>query len=173
MRRDSTLRATAKGLFRHADFVSCLSHLAFPKRVVTSREVRDARGFRIFDALQRQLRRHFDVTATCDAKEAIRLVVAGGPFAVVVSDLQMPGMDGVSLLYLIRQTAPETVRVLLTGNADVETAISAVNQGNIFRFLTKPCPPAALIRALEASVEQYRLCIAGREIREQAPRALR
>jgi len=50
---------------------------------------------------------------------------------------------------------------------------SSANQGNIFRFLTKPCPPAALIRALEASVEQYRLCIAGREIREQAPRALR
>ena len=55
----------------------------------------------------------------------------------------------------------------------VNAAISAINEGNIFRFLPKPCPPAAPIRALEASVEQYRLCIAGREIREQAPRALR
>jgi DNA-binding NtrC family response regulator len=125
----------------------------------------------VLDALQRQLRHHFDVTATCDAKEAIRLVVSGGPFAVVVSDLRMPGMDGVSLLYLIRQIAPETVRVMLTGNADMEAAISAVNQGNIFRFLTKPCLPAALIRALDASVERYRLSTTGRELREQTPRA--
>ena len=124
----------------------------------------------VLDALQRQLRRHYDVTATCDAKEAIRLVVCGGPFAVVVSDLRMPGMDGVSLLYLIRQSAPETVRILLTGNADVEAAISAVNQGNIFRFLTKPCPAATLFRALDASVEQYRLSTAGREPRERTPR---
>jgi DNA-binding NtrC family response regulator len=119
----------------------------------------------ILDGMQRQLRRDFDVTTTCDAKEAIRLVVAGGPYAVVVSDLRMPGMDGVSLLFLIRKISPETVRVLLTGNADVEAAISAVNQGNIFRFLTKPCPPAILIGALEASVEQYRLSNAGRERR--------
>jgi DNA-binding NtrC family response regulator len=127
----------------------------------------------ILDALQRQLRRDFDVTTTCDAKEAIRLVVSGGPFAVVVSDLRMPGMDGVSLLFLIRKISPETVRVLLTGNADVEAAISAVNQGNIFRFLTKPCPPATLIAALEASVEQYRLSNAGRELRGQTPRPSR
>jgi DNA-binding NtrC family response regulator len=125
----------------------------------------------VLDALQRQLQRHFDVTATCDAKEAIRLAVTSGPFAVVVSDLRMPGMDGISLLYLIRQTAPETVRVLLTGHADVEAAISAVNQGNIFRFLAKPCPPAALLRALEACVEQYRLLTGGRELREPAERA--
>ena len=73
---------------------------------------------------------------------------------MVVSDLRMPGMDGVTLLYLIRQTAPETVRVLLTGKADLEAATSAVNEGNIFRFLHKPCPPL-LLRALEAAVEQY------------------
>jgi DNA-binding NtrC family response regulator len=125
----------------------------------------------VLDALQRQLRSHFDVTAACDAKEAIRLMVSDGPFAVVVSDLRMPGMDGVSLLYLIRQIAPETVRVLLTGNADMEAAISAINQGNIFRFLTKPCLPAALIRALEASVEQYRSSTTGRDLREQRPHA--
>ena len=125
----------------------------------------------VLDALQRQLRGRFDVTATCDAKEAIRLVVSGGPFAVVVSDLRMPGMDGVSLLYLIRQIVPETVRVLLTGQADMESAISAVNQGNIFRFLTKPCLPAALMRALEASVEQYQSCTAGGELPEQTPGA--
>jgi DNA-binding NtrC family response regulator len=127
----------------------------------------------VIDALQRQLRTRFDVTTTCDAKEAIRLMVSDGPFAVVVSDLRMPGMDGISLLYLIRQIAPHTVRVMLTGNADMEAAILAVNQGNIFRFLTKPCLPAVLIRALEASVEQYRLSTTGREVPKQTPCARR
>jgi DNA-binding NtrC family response regulator len=123
----------------------------------------------LLEALKRQLRNRFDVTASSDAKEAIRLVVSGGNFAVVVSDLRMPTIDGVSLLYLIRQAAPETVRVLLTGKADVESAVSAVNQGNVFRFLIKPCPAYVLNRALEESVEQYRLRRRERELRDPEP----
>jgi DNA-binding NtrC family response regulator len=109
----------------------------------------------VLDAMRRQIFRLFDVTTTSDPKEAIRLVVSSGPFAAVVSDLQMPGMDGVSLLFLIRQAAPQTVRILLTGHADVESAISAINQGNVFRILTKPCSTATLIHVLQASVEGY------------------
>ena len=75
----------------------------------------------------------------------------------VVADLRMPGMDGVTLLYLVRQAAPNTVRVLLTGKADLEAATAAINEGNIFRLLNKPCPTGTLLRALEAAVEQYRL----------------
>jgi DNA-binding NtrC family response regulator len=86
----------------------------------------------------------------------MKLVMSRPPYAVVVCDLRMPGIDGVTLLYLIRQAAPDTVRVLLTGQADVESASSAVNQGNIFRFLIKPCSSGMLFRALEAAVEQYR-----------------
>ncbi len=111
----------------------------------------------VLDALQRQLRSRFDVTTATGGKEAIRLVMSQGPYAVVVSDLKMPEMDGVTLLYLIRQIAPDTVRVLLTGKADLEAAASAINVGNIFRFLNKPCPPAMLLRALDAAVEQYQL----------------
>ena len=111
----------------------------------------------LLDALRRQLRSRFDVTTATGGKEAIRLVTSQDPYAVVVSDLRMPEMDGVTLLYLIRQAAPDTVRVLLTGNADMEAATSAVNVGNIFRFLTKPCPTWMLLRALEAAVEQYPL----------------
>jgi DNA-binding NtrC family response regulator len=66
-------------------------------------------------------------------------------------------MDGVTLLYLIRQVAPATMRVLLTGKADLEAAVSAINVGKIFRFLNKPCPPAVLLRALDAAVEQYQI----------------
>ena len=116
----------------------------------------------MLEALRRQLREYFDVTVASEGKEALRLVVSERPFAVVVSDLRMPGMDGVSLLYCMWQAAPNTVRVLLTGSADVESAVAAVNQAKIFRLLTKPCPTHMLIRALEDSVEQYRRVIEAR-----------
>jgi response regulator RpfG family c-di-GMP phosphodiesterase len=121
----------------------------------------------VLDALQRLLRKQFEVTVASEGKEAMKLVLSKGSFAVVVSDLRMPGMDGVSLLYCMRQAAPDMVRVLLTGYADIEVAITAVNQGNIFRFLRKPCPPATLLRALEDSAEQHRLIMAERELLEQ------
>lgn len=120
----------------------------------------------VLDALRRQLHGNFDVVVTQDPKDAIRLAVSQGPFAVVVSDLRMPDMDGVSLLYLIRKAAPETVRVLLTGDGDLDTAISAINQGNIFRYLTKPCPRGALLRALEESVEQFQRATAQEDVRK-------
>ena len=115
----------------------------------------------IFNALKRQLRSRFDVTTATQGKEALRLVMSQDPYAVVVSDLRMPEMDGVTLLYLIRQVTPDTVRVLLTGKPDLEAATSAINEGNIFRFLNKPCPTGMLLRALEAAVEQYRLMTVG------------
>ena len=124
----------------------------------------------VLNALQRNLRTHFDVTSTPQPEDAAELVVSRGPYAVVVSDLRMPGLDGVSLLSYLRQVSPDTVRVLLTGNADVDAAIAAVNEGNIFRFLNKPCPTGVLIRALEACVEQHRLITAERVLLEQTLR---
>jgi len=64
-----------------------------------------------------------------------------GPFPVVVSDCRMPDIDGIQFLALVRKIAPDTVRMMLTGNHDLETAMEAINRGEIFRFLTKPCPP--------------------------------
>ncbi len=114
----------------------------------------------ILDALNRQLRSHFDVTTATGGKEAIALIMSQGPYAVVVSDLRMPKMDGVTLLYLMRQIAPDTIRILLTGKADLDAAALAVNMGNIVRFLTKPCPTKTLLRALEAAVKQYEMTTA-------------
>jgi DNA-binding NtrC family response regulator len=116
----------------------------------------------MLDALQRQLRQSFDVTVATEGKLALKLAVTERPFAVVVSDLRMPGMDGVSVLYCMWQAAPDTVRVLLTGSADIESVVAAVNQAKIFRLLTKPCPPHMLIRALQDSVEQHRRVMADR-----------
>ncbi|GIW55296.1 MAG: hypothetical protein KatS3mg082_1700 [Nitrospiraceae bacterium] len=101
-----------------------------------------------------------------------------GRFAVVVSDYRMPGMDGIAFLSTVRERVPDTVRVLLTGNADLQMAIEAINQGQIFRFLTKPCSTEALTRTLQDAIAQYRLITAERELRgkdleRQPPSSLR
>jgi response regulator RpfG family c-di-GMP phosphodiesterase len=83
----------------------------------------------------------------------------GAP-AVIVSDMRMPGMDGATLLKHVRQLYPETTRILLTGEPGRDAAIAAVNEGQIFRFLTKPCPPDQLRSAIEAGVLHHRLLIA-------------
>jgi len=79
----------------------------------------------------------------------------------------MPGMDGVQFLAKVSRIAPTAVRMMLTGNADLQTAIDAVNEGNIFRFLTKPCPKHVLLKAVEAGIEQHRLVIAERQLLEE------
>jgi response regulator RpfG family c-di-GMP phosphodiesterase len=118
-------------------------------------------------AFQRHLRKEFQVSTAQDGPSALRMLAAAGPFAVVVSDLRMPGMDGVEFLARVREISPDTVRIMLTGNADTSSAIAAVNEGNIFRFLTKPCQPQVLLQALHAGVAQYRLITAERELLEK------
>jgi response regulator RpfG family c-di-GMP phosphodiesterase len=76
-------------------------------------------------------------------------------------------MNGIEFLALARERWPDTVRIMLTGQADFCTAIDAVNEGNLFRFLTKPCPPDIFVRALEAGLEQYRLVTDERELLEK------
>jgi len=118
----------------------------------------------ILQGFKRQLRKRFHVETAPGGKEGLEAVVKGGPFAVIVSDMQMPEMDGIQFLNTVRQLAPDSVRMMLTGNADQKTAMDAVNDGHIFRFLTKPCSPEALTKALEAGLEQHRLITAEREL---------
>ena len=80
-------------------------------------------------------------------------------------------MDGIEFLTRVRQTTPDTVRVMLTGEADLSAAISAVNEGRMFQFLSKPCPPEMLTRTLESALEQYRLVTAERELLESTLRS--
>lgn len=116
----------------------------------------------ILQAIQRQLRKRFDLATAEGGDEALRILKEQGPFAVIISDMRMPNMNGVELLALVKELHPDTVRLMLTGNADQETAMEAVNSGQIFRFLTKPCPPATLITALALALSQYRLITAER-----------
>jgi DNA-binding NtrC family response regulator len=115
----------------------------------------------VLDALRRQLHSRFDVCTVTGGKEALNKVVSEGPFAAVISDLRMPGMDGVTLLYLVRKAAPHTVRILLSGKTDVAAASAAVNDASVFLLLSKPCPTGTLLRALDAAVAEHRLATKG------------
>ncbi|MDR3553197.1 MAG: response regulator [Syntrophobacteraceae bacterium] len=124
----------------------------------------------VLDGFRRQFRKTLAMDTAPGGKEALEVLEQGGPFSVIVSDLRMPGMDGIQFLSRARETAPESVRILLTGYADLETAIDAINQGNIFRFLTKPCKPEDLLKTISDGVRQYDLITAERELLENTLR---
>jgi len=121
----------------------------------------------VLDGLSRTLRRRFRLEVVTDPLAALGLAGGPEPFAVVVSDMRMPGMDGAAFLARVRVLSPNSVRILLTGHADVESAIAAINGGQIFRFLTKPCEPKDLIACLTLAAEQYRLITSERVLLEQ------
>jgi response regulator RpfG family c-di-GMP phosphodiesterase len=121
----------------------------------------------ILQGYKRTLRKDYDIYIAEGGEEALTMIEHNGPFAVIVSDMRMPGMDGVQLLSRVKDLAPQSVRVMLTGNADQQTAMDAVNEGEIFRFLTKPCAPEALAKTLDAALEQYRLVTAEKDLLEQ------
>jgi response regulator RpfG family c-di-GMP phosphodiesterase len=121
----------------------------------------------ILDAYQRSLRKDFQIETADGGERALDMIKSNGPYAVIVSDMRMPEMDGVQFLAKARQLAPETIRIMLTGNADQQTASQAVNEGNIFRFLTKPCTPESLKTSLLAGVQHYHLMRAEKELLEK------
>ncbi|HTV56436.1 MAG TPA: HD domain-containing phosphohydrolase [Terriglobia bacterium] len=121
----------------------------------------------LLEALVRGLRRLFDIETAPGGQAALEILHNQPGFTVIVSDLRMPGMDGISFLKHARQTAPDGIRVLFTGNADLADAIEAVNQGAIFRFITKPCPLPGFKNMLDAAVEQHRLVTAEKVLLEQ------
>lgn len=124
----------------------------------------------VLEGIQRQLRKRFEVTAALGPEEGLEALRSRGPFAVIVSDLRMPGMDGIRFLSRAREIAPDSVRMVLTGYADVQNAIQAVNEGYVFRFLTKPCDRDTLNRVLQLGVRQYRLVMAERVLLQKTLR---
>lgn len=122
-------------------------------------------------AIARSLRSsQFEVTTASSGAAALEILRTKGPFAVLVSDLKMPGMGGVELLRQARSIAPDTCRVLFTGQLDIEHALSAVNDGAIFRFMVKPCAIIVVATTIKAAADQYRLVTAERVLLEQTLR---
>ncbi len=123
----------------------------------------------VLDGYRRILHKEFALHTAVGAGEALEAIAVArdDPFAVIVSDLRMPEMDGVQFLSRVRVVSPDTVRIALTGQADIHTAVSAVNEGSLFRFLTKPCEKEVLAKALTAGIVQYRLVVAEKELLEK------
>ena len=114
--------------------------------------------------LIRQFRKQFDIVPASGGREGLDLIKSSGPFAVVVSDFRMPEMDGVQFLAKVCEVSPDSVRIMLTGQADYSTSVNAVNEGRIFRFLSKPCPPEIFTNTINDAIEQHRLITAEREL---------
>lgn len=110
----------------------------------------------ILAGLKRQLRSQFCIETALSGEEALGIIDEKGPFAVVVSDYYMPGMNGIDFLCRVKKVDPDTVRMMLTGSADMSTAIAAVNEGSIFQFHPKPCPAEKLGEAIKSGIHKYR-----------------
>lgn len=119
---------------------------------------------KVLNAISRQFDDVIEFETALGPDEALAMLDNGERFAVIVSDMRMPGMSGVELLAKFKESSPDTVRMILTGYADLNATIQAVNDGNIFRFLSKPCPQEVLVKAVRDALAQYRLVTAEREL---------
>jgi FixJ family two-component response regulator len=109
---------------------------------------------------------HFDIDTAVGGEQGLAAIRNHGPYAVVVSDMRMPGMNGARFLARVREDAPEATRMMLTGCGDIDAAVDAVNKGNVFRFLTKPCGEDVLRQTVADGVAQYRLVTAEKDLLE-------
>ena len=118
----------------------------------------------ILAAIERVFVDHdLSVLTASDPRYGLELL-SRGDVAVVITDNMMPGISGLEVLRCAKEVSPDTVRIMLTGHADLDTAVSAVNKGAIFRLLTKPCAPDALLAAVNDGLRQYRLVMAERQL---------
>lgn len=124
----------------------------------------------VLAALSLHLQSSYRVLTAASGADAIRLMRAHPEIDVVISDMRMPGLDGAKFLHAARSIASDVPRLLLTGHADLESAIAAVNDGQIFRFLVKPTQPSDLLAALAAAMRQRRLVTAERDLLQRTLR---
>ena len=122
---------------------------------------------RVLDGIKRYLGREYRMDTALGPEEALSKISKDGPYSVIISDLRMPKMDGIQLLIRVKEISPDTTRIILTGYAELESAIEAVNKGHIFRFLTKPCSPEILRKTIEQGIRQYELIVSERTLLEK------
>ena len=111
---------------------------------------------KILESLKKKIETKYNVVTVRNAEEALKIFNEDNNYAVVISDMKMPGMDGIEFLEKIKEKDPLTIRILITGYADLETAINAVNKGKIFHFLSKPFTKEVLLKVIEIGLETYK-----------------
>lgn len=120
----------------------------------------------VLDAYRRNLRKFYNVQVAEGAHQALEILAKDGAVPVIVSDMQMPEVNGVELLSLVKQKYPDTVRLMLTGNADQKTAIDAINTSDVHYFLNKPCPPEKMRETIEKALTIYQSHLLEKELLE-------
>ena len=118
----------------------------------------------VISGFRRTIGRSFALTCAESGAAALALLESAGPFAVVITDMRMPEMNGLEFIMAARLKSRDSVYMMLTGNADQQTAIDAINQGHIFRFLNKPCSPEVLEAGILAALRQYDLVTAEHDL---------
>jgi len=125
----------------------------------------------VLESLRRALRGRYDIATATSGATGLELIgeslTQGDPFAVIVSDMMMPVMSGVEFLARAADLTPDSIAMILSGQADLEQTIKVVNSANLFRFLTKPLAPDALCRALDHALRQHQLIHAERQLLER------
>jgi len=117
--------------------------------------------------LERQLSDSYDCIFAKSGAEALQIIDSHGPFAVVIADYSMPNMDGITLLAEIRKRSADTIPIMLTAYGDIDIAIAALHQGNIFRFLRKPWETNELKRAISDALDLHHLVTNERRLRSE------
>lgn len=111
----------------------------------------------IRDVIEEALvRADFKVLSAASAEDAF-LILDRQRVDVVISDEQMPGMSGSEFLAVVRRKYPESIRIILSGHATLESAIRAINEGEIYRFFTKPCNLVDLTITIRQALQQRAL----------------
>lgn len=123
---------------------------------------------RVLDDLTRMLHGEIEVETALSGTEALATIYLFGPFAIVVSDMRMPGLNGTEFLARVRELAPHTVRMLLAKHRDLNRAIAALDEDQIFRYLTKPCEKEEILSAIRLGLAQYRANVEAAEIVKEA-----
>lgn len=121
----------------------------------------------IASGLSLHLRRRYEVEIATSGQAGLELLDRSPDAAVVISDMRMPLMNGAEFLAKAYAAHPYTTRILLTGYSELDAAIKAINHGNVFRFLVKPCPPPELVKTVDAAAELHRTLLAEKVLLER------
>ena len=121
---------------------------------------------RLLNGLRRQLRGEFEIVTAVGGERALEILESQSEVAVIISDMRMPGVTGVEVLEAFSKKSPTTTRIMLTGNAEQDCAVDAINKSHVFGFLNKPCSTDSLIQSIESGLAYHRLLVGEKKLME-------